>query len=210
MPQDFTKKWESEPREPVSDRIREQIVPPEPLKQKLEEAKRKLNEEIQALDRHSNRIQQKDDSLYKQLIKAYEDHDTERAKLLAGELAELRKVESKTRYGRFALERAYARIEMAKDIGDIAAALAPVNQVVRNVKGTLDEFLPASSSALGELSSLMGDTMVSFSNMLGDSSMLTPNSEAANNILNEAAAVAESRLKDKIPNAESYEAGLRQ
>jgi division protein CdvB (Snf7/Vps24/ESCRT-III family) len=39
---------------------------------------------------------------------------------------------------------------------------------------------------------------------------MSPNNEDANKILREAAAVAESRLKDKIPNADSYEAGLRQ
>jgi hypothetical protein len=44
MPQDFTKKWESEQKEPVSDRIKEQISPQEPLKQKLDAAKRKLDE----------------------------------------------------------------------------------------------------------------------------------------------------------------------
>lgn len=210
MPQDFTKKWESEQKEPVSERIREQVAPQEPLRQKLEAAKRKLNEEIQSLDRHYQRMQQKDDSINKQLVKAFEDHDTEHAKLLAGELAELRKVKRQTQYGKYALEKAYSRIEMAKDIGDIAAALAPVNQVVRSVKGTLDEFLPASSSTMGELSNLMNDTMMSFSNILGDTSIMSPNNEDANKILSEAAAVAESRLKDKIPNAEGYEAGLRQ
>jgi division protein CdvB (Snf7/Vps24/ESCRT-III family) len=210
MPQDFTKKWESEQREPVSDKIKEQVAPQEPLRQKLESAKRKLNEEILSLDRHYDKMQQKDDSINKQLIKAFEDHDTEHAKLLAGELAELRKVKKQTQYGKYALEKAYSRIDMAKDIGDIAAALAPVNQVVRSVKGTLDEFLPASSSTMGELSNLMNDTMMSFSNMLGGTSIMSPNNEDANKILREAAAVAESRLKDKIPNADSYEAGLRQ
>lgn len=210
MPQDFTKKWESGQKEPVSDRIREQVAPQEPLKQKLETAKRKLDAEIVSLDRHYERMRQKDESLNKKLVKAFEDHDTEHAKLLAGELAELRKVEKQTQYGKYALEKASSRIDMAKNIGDIAYALHDVNHVVRSVKGTLDEFLPAASGTMGELSTMMNETMISFSNMLGDTSMMSPNNEDANKILSEAAAVAESRIKDKLPTAENYESGLRQ
>jgi division protein CdvB (Snf7/Vps24/ESCRT-III family) len=210
MPQDFTKKWERDQSEPVSDRIKEQVAPKEPLRQKLEDARRKLDEEIRSLDRHYEKMQQKDDTINKQLIKAFEDHDTEHAKLLAGELAELRKVKKQTQYGKYALEKASSRIDMAKNIGDIAYALHDVNHVVKSVKGTLDEFLPAASGTMGELSNMMNDTMISFSNMIGDTSIMSANNEDANKILSEAAAVAESRVKDKLPNPESYESGLRQ
>jgi division protein CdvB (Snf7/Vps24/ESCRT-III family) len=210
MPQDMTKKWQTEDQPHVSERIKGAITPPEPLRQRLELAKRKLTEEIQALDRISGRMQEKDKNLYHQIVKAYENHDTQKAQLVSTELVELRKVESKTQYGKYALERAYAKIDMAKDFGDIAAALAPVNQIVKNVRGTLMEFLPASSNALGELNNLMSDTMVSFSHLLGDTSVLSPSSEEADNILKEAAAIAESRLKDKIPQAEDLGSGLKE
>jgi division protein CdvB (Snf7/Vps24/ESCRT-III family) len=210
MPEDLTKKWQPEDSPPMTDKLKETMVPPEPLRQRLELAKKKLSEEIQALDRISNRMQEKDKNLYNQIVRAYESHDTQKAQNISTELAELRKVESKTQYGKYALERAYARIDMAKDFGDIAAAIAPVNQIVKNVRGTLAEFLPASGNALGELSNLMGETLVSFSNILGNSSMFQASSEDADNILKEAAAISESRLKDKIPQPESFEPSLKE
>lgn len=210
MPEDLSKKWQAEDKPPVSERIREQVVPPEPLRERLELAKRKLTEEIQSLDRINNRMSEKDKNLYHQIVKAYEDHDNQKASMLAGELAELRKLESKTQYGKYALERAFTRIDMAKDFGDIAAALAPVNQIVRNVRGTLNEFLPASGNTLNELSNVMNETMISFNNVLGDTSVLSPSSEDADKILKEAATIAETRLKDKIPQAEDYQSGLRE
>ncbi len=210
MPQDFTKKWERDQSEPVSERIKEQVKPQAPLRQKLEDARRKLDDEIRTLDRHYDKMQQKDDTINRQLVKAFEDHDTEHAKLLAGELAELRKVKKQTQYGKYALEKASSRLDMAKNVGDIAYALHDVNHVVKSVKGTLDEFLPAASGTMGELSNMMNDTMISFSNMMGDTSILSANNEDANKILSEAAAVAESRVKDKLPNPENYEAGLRE
>jgi len=210
MPEDLTKKWQPEEKRSVPDKIREQVVPPEPLRQRLDLAKRKLSQEIQSLDRISDRLETKDKTLYHALVKAYEDHDTARATSLANELAELRKVEGKTQFGKYALEKAYAKIEVAKDFGDIAAALSPVNQILKNVKDTLADFLPASSTALSELSNIMSETMVSFSNIFGDTSLLAPNTEEADKILKEAATVAESRLKDKLPRLEDLEQGLKQ
>ncbi|MDH7556638.1 MAG: winged-helix domain-containing protein [Candidatus Methanosuratincola sp.] len=63
------------------------------------------------------------------------------------------------------------------------------------------EFLPSSETALSELSGIMNDTLVSFSNITGESLITGPASEDADKILKEAAAVAESRLKDKLPGA---------
>jgi division protein CdvB (Snf7/Vps24/ESCRT-III family) len=210
MPEDLTKKWQPEEKPSVPDKIREQVVPPEPLRQRLDLAKRKLSQEIQSLDRISDRLETKDKNLYQQLVKAYEDHDTARATSLANELAELRKVEGKTQFGKYALEKAYTKIEVAKDFGDIAAAMAPINLILKNVKGTLADFLPASSTALGELSNIMSETMVSFSNIFGDTSLLAPNQEEADKILKEAATVAESRLKDKLPRLDNLEQGMKQ
>ncbi|MBM5805269.1 MAG: hypothetical protein FJZ49_04300 [Candidatus Verstraetearchaeota archaeon] len=210
MPEDLTKKWQPEEKRSVPEKIREQVVPPEPLRQRLELAKRKLSQEIQSLDRISDRLETKDKNLYQALVKAYEDHDTARATSLANELAELRKVEGKTQFGKYALEKAYTKIEVAKDFGDIAAAMAPINQILKNVKGTLADFLPASSTAVGELSNIMSETMVSFSKIFGDTSLMASNTEEADKILKEAATVAESRLKDKLPRLEDLEHGLKQ
>jgi len=210
MPEDLTKKWQPEEKPSVPDKIREQVVPPEPLRQRLELAKRKLSQEIQSLDKISNRLETKDKNLYQQLVKAYEEHNTARATSLANEIAELRKVESKTQFGKYALEKAYTKIEVAKDFGDIAAAMAPINLILKNVKGTLADFLPASSTALGELSNIMSETMVSFSNIFGDTSLMAPNTEEADKILKEAATVAENRLKDKLPRLEDLEQGMKQ
>lgn len=201
MPDNISDRWQGQEKESPTEKIREQIVPPPPMSDRLETAKRKLQEQIQHLERISERLGAKDKDLYEKMVKAYGEHDSERAKLLANELAELRKIEQKTHYGKYALERAYTRIEMAKDYGDMVAALVPVGQVVKSVKGTLGEFLPSSDAAIGELSGIMNDTIVSFSNITGDSALYGPISEDAERILKEAAAVAESRLKEKLPGA---------
>ncbi|MDI9644894.1 MAG: Snf7 family protein [Candidatus Verstraetearchaeota archaeon] len=201
MPDNISDKWQAQEKGSAAEKIREQIVPPPPMSQRLETAKRKLREQIVHLDRISERLSARDKDLYEKMVKAYGEHDSERAKLLANELAELRKMEQKTHYGKYALERAYTRIEMAKDYGDMVAALVPVGQVVKSVRGTLGEFFPSSSAALDELSGIMNETIVSFSNITGSSIISGGMSEDAEMILKEAAAVAESRLKDKLPGA---------
>ncbi|MCQ8892296.1 MAG: Snf7 family protein [Candidatus Methanosuratincola sp.] len=201
MPDSISDKWQRQEKESAAEKVKEQILPQPPMSERLNLAKRKLQEQIQHLDRVSQRLSAKDKDLYERMVKAYGEHDTQRAQLIANELAELRKIEQKTQYGKYALERAYTRIEMAKDFGDMVAALVPVGQVVKSVKGTLGEFLPSSETALNELSGIMNDTLVSFSNITGESLIAGPISEDADKILKEAAAVAESRLKDKLPGA---------
>ncbi|MGC8936245.1 MAG: hypothetical protein ACP5KV_02615 [Candidatus Methanomethylicaceae archaeon] len=210
MPEDLSKRWQPEDKKSIADKIKEQISPLPSLKERLDLAKRRLSEEINSLERISKRLEAKDRALYEAILKAYENHETAKASALAGELAELRKVESKTQYGKYALEKAYAKIEMARDFGEIVSAMAPVNQILKHVKGTLSEFLPASSSAIGELSALMNETMTSFANMLGDSSFLTSTSEEVDKILKEAAAVAESRLKEMLQQLGGEDQGLKE
>ena len=198
MPEDLPKRWQPEDKKPIAEKIKEQVIPPPPLKERLDLAKRRLSEEIGSLDRISKKLEAKDRAIYEAILKAYENNETQRAASLAAELAELRKIEEKAQYGKYALERAYAKIEIAKDFGEIAAAMVPVNQILKNVKVTLSEFLPASGTAIGELSALMMETMNSFANIFGDSSISSPTSDEAEKILKEAAAVAESRLKDRL------------
>lgn len=202
MPDNLTEKWQRQDKQPISEKVRDQIVKPPPLRERLEFAKRRLNEEIVQLGRISDRLSAKDKALYDQLVKAYAEHDTAKANSLANELAELRKVESKTAYGKYALEKAYTKIDVAKEFGDMAVAMADVNRVLKGVSGTLSDFIPSTSNALGEISSMMNETLVSFSNISGDSTILGPTSEDAEKILQEAAAVAENRLKDKLPPSE--------
>jgi len=202
MPEKFTENWQKKDKSSASERLREQVVPPPPMKERLETAKRKLSEEITQLNRINDKLNQKDKTLYGQVVKAYEEHDNARAQSLASELAELRKVESRTQYGKYALERAYTKIEVAKDYGDMVAAMVPVGQIVKNVKSALVDFLPSTSNALGEIDAIMSDTLVSFSGLTNETQVLGPTSEDAEKILSEAAIIAESKLKEKLPGSD--------
>jgi len=202
MPEKFTENWQKKEKSSASERLREQVVPPPPMKERLETAKRKLSEEITQLNRINDKLNQKDKTLYGQVVKAYEEHDNARAQSLASELAELRKVESRTQYGKYALERAYTKIEVAKDYGDMVAAMVPVGQIVKNVKSALVDFLPSTSNALGEIDAIMSDTLVSFSGLTNETQVLGPTSEDAEKILSEAAIIAESKLKEKLPGSD--------
>jgi len=48
----------------------------------------------------------------------------------------------------------------------------------------------------------MSDTLVSFSSLTGESLAMGPTSEDAEKILSEAAIVAESKLKEKLPGSD--------
>ncbi len=198
---DIVKEWERKDKPSISDSIKQGIVRPEPLRGRLEQAGKKLSEQIRQLERVSDRLEKKDRDISEDIVKAFEQGDRDRAISLANELEELRKVEKRTQFSKYALEKALSRIEMAHDFGEIAAVIAPVGQVVKNVQGSLSEFLPATSTALGEVSGIMSETLASISH-ISEGAFYSPSSEDADKILQEAAAVSESRLKGKLPPTE--------
>ena len=75
-------------------------------------------------------------------------------------------------------------------------------QIVKNVKSALVDFLPSTSNALGEIDTIMSDTLVSFSGLTNETQVLGPTSEDAEKILSEAAIIAESKLKEKLPGSD--------
>ena len=79
MPEKFTENWQKKEKSSASERLREQVAPPPPMKERLETAKRKLSEEITQLNRINDKLNQKDKALYGQVVKAYEEHDNARA-----------------------------------------------------------------------------------------------------------------------------------
>lgn len=76
MPDSISDKWQRQEKESAADRVRDQIVPQPPMSERLNLAKRKLQEQIQHLDRVSQRLSAKDKDLYEKMVKAYGEHDT--------------------------------------------------------------------------------------------------------------------------------------
>jgi len=200
MSEKFVKKWEGKHADqPLTTRIKETVRPPPPLKPQLDMAARRIELQLNKLDQASERFSQRDKSMFAKIVDAYTKHDMEHAKVFANELAEIRKMEKTIMNARLALEQIILRLRTVTELGDVITTLAPAVGVLKSVRAGLSSFMPEADSELGGIGDLLSGIIME----AGQTTGLTINFEAANEdaqkILTEAAAVAEQRMKEKLP-----------
>jgi len=196
----FSKRWEERRDEqPLTERIKEAVRPPGPLKPRLDMAIRRIELQIQKLDQASERFSQRDKSIFARIVDAYTKHDMARANVFANELAEIRKMEKMIMQARLALEQIVLRLRTVSELGDVVSTLGPAVSVLRAVKTGMANIFPEAERELGVIGNLLSGIIVE----AGQSTGLSINFEAANEdaqkILTEAAAVAEQKIKEKFP-----------
>jgi division protein CdvB (Snf7/Vps24/ESCRT-III family) len=196
----FSKKWETRRDDaPFAKRIQEAVKPPGPLKPRLDFAVRRIELQIQKLDQATDRFGQRDKTIFARIVDAYTKHDSSRANVFANELAEIRKMEKLIMNARLALEQIVLRLRTVSELGDVVSTLGPAVGVLRSVKAGLVSVFPEAESELGEIGNMLSGIMME----AGSGSGMTLNfdnvNEDAGKILNEAATVAEQRIKDKFP-----------
>jgi division protein CdvB (Snf7/Vps24/ESCRT-III family) len=196
----FAKKWEDkQDQTPITNKIKEAVRPPGPLKPRLDFAVRRIELQVQRLDKASERFSERDKSIFARIVDAYSKHDTPRANVFANELAEIRKMEKMIMHARLALEQIVLRLSTVSELGDVVTTLAPAVSVLRSVRTGMASIFPEAERELGSIGNLLNGIIID----AGQSTGLTINFESANEdaqkILTEASTVAEQKIKDKFP-----------
>jgi len=197
----FAKKWETRREEqPFTNRIKDAVKPPGALKPRLDFAVRRIELQVQKLDQATDRFTQRDKAIFARIVDAYSKHDTARANVFANELSEVRKMERLIMNAGLALEQIVLRLRTVSELGDVVSTLGPAVGVLRSVKAGLVSVFPEAENELGEIGNMLSGIMIE----AGQGSGMTLNfdsvNEDASKILNEAATVAEQRIKEKFPD----------
>jgi len=197
----FTKDWER-----GGKGIKSVLRPKIPLRQKIELATRRLEVQLQYLDGALNRLVDRDKTLFSKVVDAYSRHEVQRANVFANELAELRKMASFMMNSKLALERVVLRLRTVTELGNVAVTLAPAAKVLQSVRTGVTGILPNAEQELGDIGTLLNEIIIE----AGISEGMTPDFEVAGedamNILNEAAMVAEQRVKERFPELPALKA----
>jgi len=190
----FSKNWEES-----RTGVRAVIRPGVPLRQKIELATRRVEAQIQYLNGAVHLLTERDKALFSKVVDAYSKHEIPRANVFANELSELRKMAGFMMNAELALERVALRLRTVTQLGNVAATLAPIGTVLQNIRSGVAGILPNAEQELGSIGTMLDEIMIE----AGQSSGMTPDfevaSEDAMKILNEAAVVAEQRMKEKFP-----------
>ncbi len=200
MSERFAKKWETKrDDQPFTNRVKEAVKPPGPLKPRLDFAVRRIELQTQKLDQATERFGQRDKTIFARIVDAYTKHDTSRANVFANELAEVRKMEKLIINARLALEQIVLRLRTVSELGDVVSTLGPAVGVLRSVRAGLVSVFPEAENELGEIGNMLSGIMMEAGSGSGMTLNFDSVNEDAGKILNEAATVAEQRIKDKFP-----------
>jgi len=196
----FAKKWETKREEnSFTNSLKETVIPPAPLKPRMDYAIRRLELQIHKLDQSSERFSQKDRALFTKIVDSYAKHDTAHANIYANELAEVRKMERLVMNARLALDQVLLRLRMVTEFGDLVTTLGPCIGVLRSVNVGLCGVLPEAENELGDISNMLSGLMFDCGTSSGMSLNFNNVNEDASKILAEAATVAEQKINANLP-----------
>ena len=195
----FVDRWEKTESQSIGTRVKESVRPPGPLKPRLDAAIRSIQLQTQKLDIANQRFQERDRMMFSKVVDAYSKHDIDHAKIYANELAEIRKMSKMLMQAKMALEQIVMRLNTVTELGDIVVTLAPAMGVIRSVRTGISSLLPEAERELGDISTTLSSILIDAGQGAGLSLNFESDNEDAMKILNEAAAVAEQKVKEKFP-----------
>ena len=206
----FNKKWvkpttnQGVTNKLLENKFMDNIKSPVPLKPKIEDAQKKLQLQISKLDGISNKMHEKDNLIFKRIVYAMQNHDSQYAKVLSNELSQIRKMDKMVCSAKLAMEQIQLRLNTITELGDVVVTLSPAMSVIKGIQGGLSSMMPEADQSFGQISDLL-------SNIMNDSSQI-PNTEISGTgmisedsmkILEEASMVVEQNMKDKFPDLPS-------
>jgi division protein CdvB (Snf7/Vps24/ESCRT-III family) len=197
----FDRNWSSQSRAGASDKLKESLRPQGPLKPRIETAVNKLQLQTSKLDTMITKLNERDASLFRRVVDSMQRHDTDSAKVLSNELAEVRKISKTLGQAKMALEQVSMRLSTIHDMGDAMVALGPAMASIKGLKSSLGRFVPGADNEINNMHNLLGSIMTESlqTNGLGIE-INTGSGGDIDQIMMEASAVAEQKVNDKFPS----------
>jgi division protein CdvB (Snf7/Vps24/ESCRT-III family) len=184
----------------TSDKIKEAVRTPQPLKPRIEFAKNRIQSQNQKLDTILDKLNGKEKSLFNQVVSHLQKHDVQESKVLSNELAQVRKSSKLISQLKASLEQIHLRLDSTIDVGNVMAALGPAMGSLTNLRSGLSGVVPDVDTQLGEINGVFTDIMTSAAGIGNTSIAYDASSEDVDKILSEAGAVAEQRVNENLPD----------
>ncbi len=196
----FIDKWKKKKQPPsLFSKIKNQGKASVGLKKQIRTVLQRIEVQTQKLNNAQSRFEKRDVALFKRTVKALSNRDPMRANVLAGELAEIRKVEKMLMHASLALESVSLRLSTVSELGDVVTVLAPAAGVLNNIRVGMSNIFPEAGHELENIGTLMTDIVSTTHHQTGMQVNIGTASFEANKILQEAEIAAENKLKSQLP-----------
>ncbi len=196
----FAKSWNPEPKRGLRERMRD-MFDKQPLRYKLMIANYKIKAIITRLEAQIAKLKERDTLLFERVVEALRRGDKQHAAIYASEVAEIRKAIKHLMTVKLALEQVTLRLETFMAIGDVATALAPVVGVIHELRNYVRGVMPMLSLEFMELEETLGSVVAESGDFIALTGGSVAASAEARKILQEAAILAEQKLREQFPEA---------
>jgi len=188
--------WRRE--ETIGDKIKKLFTNQEDsMEKKVILAQYRLKTAMGRINNYIEKLSERDKILFENIVDALMKKDETRAKMYAGEVAEIRKISKQLLTVQYALEHASLKLETFLIYGGAVNEVAPVIGVMREAVGIVKNIAPDVwidlQVAVRELETAMGESMAD----LGISVDVGVDVEAKK-ILEEAKIVAEQKMRERF------------
>ncbi|AEM38869.1 hypothetical protein Pyrfu_1001 [Pyrolobus fumarii 1A] len=196
---DFAKNWAPEKKPGIGSKIKKMFKREPPLRLRIVQAIHMLKVQTHRLEYMIARMKERDQELFERVVEAQMEGDKLRAQVYANEVAEIRKVVKTLMTAKLALERVILRLETITSLSDAVVALAPVVGVVRELKTQLMGIVPEIALEIAEVGELLESLVIETGEYTAIASGVGAVTPEAKKILQEAATIAEQRLREEFP-----------
>lgn len=189
--------WNNPQSKGISDHIHG-LKKEAPIKPRIQSSLVQLTKTVSSLDYKVKTLDEKDAKLFNRIVMAKKSHDVTTGKVLANELAEIRKNKKILTTMKMSLEQVNLRLSTVQDLGDAMVSLRPILATMNALKPALGKIMPEVSREFESLFGILNESISgSFEGSFGTDMV---SNEETESILKEAAAVAGTRIGDKFPS----------
>jgi division protein CdvB (Snf7/Vps24/ESCRT-III family) len=170
-----------------------------------------VNTQLSKLTMLERKFSSMDDKFSLEISNLMKNGNNSRAKALANELVNIRRIKNITRNMTLTLEMLVIRFSTLKDFGMIMDTIEPTVDIIKNIQLDISAIVPAANGVLSEMSDISSVVLNESTKIDGNYAIPTAVDSDAVDILSEIESVMEQDAKTKLPEipAEISEATIQ-
>jgi division protein CdvB (Snf7/Vps24/ESCRT-III family) len=158
-----------------------------------------VNTQLSKLTMLERKFSNMDDKFSNEISNLMKNGNNARAKALANELVNIRRIKNITRNMNLTLEMLVIRFSTLKDFGMIMDTIEPTVDMIKNIQLDISSIVPAANGVLSEMSEISSEVLNESTRIDGNYAIPTSVDSDALDILTEIESVMEQDAKTKLP-----------
>ena len=196
----ITKNWrEVKNNLNLSQKFLGKIKPRTALKNKINDAEKKMECQILRLEQVHNKLKRNHDLIFKKIVDAKLMRNESGARTFAIELQEIKKVKNKIGEAKLAMEQIKIRLGTVSELGDIVVTLSPCMSLIKGLAPSISALMPQINASMQDLPNSLQDLLTDSSLPLESITSSYHENADTEAILQEAHNVLEGRTKSTMP-----------